>query len=161
MLDWLESTSIATWIQLSVWGYPFTLSAHAVGMAIVVGLTTVTGLRILGFPSGFPLSTLKSLIPIWLLGILLNASSGLALFAADANRLFVNRPFQIKILMIVIGSILFQRLYATSIRPAAQSAAANMPFEPSRGQKWLAAIVILTWWFSVILSGRLIAYMDL
>lgn len=161
MLDWLETTSIATWIQISVWGYPFTLSAHAVGMAIVVGLTTVIGMRVLGFPGALPLGTLRTLIPLWLFGMVLNASSGLALFAADANRLFNSRPFQIKILMIVIGSILFQRLYATALRPATQEGPFSAPFSPSSGQKWLAVLVILTWWFSVILSGRLIAYMDL
>ena len=38
MLDWLESSAIARIVQESIWGYPIVLSAHAVGMAILVAL---------------------------------------------------------------------------------------------------------------------------
>ena len=37
VLDWIQSTSYAVWVRES-WGWPFALTLHAFGNAIVVGL---------------------------------------------------------------------------------------------------------------------------
>jgi len=160
MLEWLEETPIAIWVQSSLWGYPLTLSMHGVGMAIVVGLTAVIALRLLGFPAGVPVSSLKSLTPVLIFGLALNALTGVALFMADASRLFFNTAFQIKILMIVIGCGLVWRLDARVLRPAALSSANGADFALAPSVKAIAVGAIIVWWFSVVLSGRLIAYID-
>lgn len=161
MLEWLESTPIAVWVQSSLWGYPLTLSMHAIGMAIVVGLTAVIALRLLGYPQGVPVSGLKSLTPALLFGLGLNALTGVFLFMADASRLFFNAPFQIKILMIIIGCVLVWRLDVTVLRPAALSAGAGTDFILPPSVKFTALSAIFIWWFSVVLSGRLIGYIGI
>ena len=47
MLDWIQSTSYAVWVRES-WGWPFALTLHAFGNAIVVGLVFIICLRVLG-----------------------------------------------------------------------------------------------------------------
>ena len=41
MFEWLENTSVALWVGESLWAYPFMLSLHVIGLAIVVGIGLV------------------------------------------------------------------------------------------------------------------------
>lgn len=45
----IEKSGIGTWMRESEWGYAITLCAHALGMAIVVGILFVTYVRALGY----------------------------------------------------------------------------------------------------------------
>ena len=45
-MAWLESTALADWVRTSLIGYPFVLTVHSVGMAIMVGIVTVINLRL-------------------------------------------------------------------------------------------------------------------
>ena len=62
-LGWLESTGLATWTRESpsLWAYPTILTLHTVGLAVVVGGSSVIALRLLGAGSRIPLTTLGSL----------------------------------------------------------------------------------------------------
>ena len=53
-MEWLESTALAEWVRTSLIGYPFVLTVHSVGMAIMVGLVTVINLRLSADSSGYP-----------------------------------------------------------------------------------------------------------
>ena len=48
MLYRVEESAVALWVGESLWGYPFLLSLHVVGLAIIVGLVVMLDLRLLG-----------------------------------------------------------------------------------------------------------------
>jgi membrane-bound ClpP family serine protease len=155
LLQWLEQTPVADWVAASAWGYPITLSSHGVGLAIVVGIILMVDFRVLGFFKSMPLGATSRLLPYMWAGFLLNLISGVALFVADAERFTFSLPFQLKILFIVIGVVLVWFLDAKVVKPAA--AAGGDAALPGYA-KPLAILSIFLWWFSVILSGRLVAY---
>lgn len=168
LFGWLEATPLATWMNTTQWLYPTVLTAHGLGMAMVVGVTAVTGLRILGFPSAIPLGAYKQLLPYLLGAFAVNAISGLILFCPDATALAHNPSFQIKVASLILGVIVLWRTYATVINPAAAAeqaaerdsrGAASADFVLPRSAKALAIASILIWWLSVIVSGRLVAYL--
>ena len=161
MLDWLEGTTIAIWVQSSTWGYAISLASHGVGMAIVVGLTAVISIRLLGFVKDVPIGALHQFVPILIFGLALNTLSGVVLFMADANVLIANTAFQIKILMIVFGCILIWKLNSNVLRPASIAISMSTEFVVSKRSKIFALGAIFVWWFSVVLSGRIIAYIGL
>lgn len=161
-LAWLEETALAEWVASSAWGYAITLSAHAVGMAVIVGITVITAARILGFPKGLPLAALRRLYPTFLIGLALNVISGVALFVAAASELFYNIAFQSKIIMVILGIIIMLKIDQKILRPAALNAK-NAPNNGTADQldaksSFYAISAIAIWWFSVVLSGRLIGY---
>jgi hypothetical protein len=47
---WLQHTALSTWVVQSdsVWAYPTILTAHTVGLAILVGAAAMIDLRLLG-----------------------------------------------------------------------------------------------------------------
>ena len=57
----LENTAIALWVGTSLWAYPFLLSIHIVGLAIVVGIFSMRDLRLLGVFSSLSISTFSYL----------------------------------------------------------------------------------------------------
>ena len=48
IFEWIEGTQVALWVGESLWAYPFMLSLHVIGLAIVVGVIVMLDLRLLG-----------------------------------------------------------------------------------------------------------------
>ena len=83
MTAWLEGTALATWMRESpsIWAYPTILTLHTVGLGIVVGASAVIDFRILGFAPRIRIPSLSPLFGIILWAFVLNAATGLMLFA--------------------------------------------------------------------------------
>ena len=144
MLVWLESSSIASWVSLSLWAYPALLTVHIVGLALVVGLYAVRDFRLIGFFSGPNISLLEGTSSLSSFGIAINLVSGFLLFSSQATFLSSSIPFLIKISCIVSG------LVCSGFIRARQRNGLSMP--------WYYPIASLLCWTTAIISGRLIAY---
>ena len=153
-LEYLETTALGEWVAYSMWGYPISLALHALGMATVVGITAVICLRLLGFPKTLPLKLLARFFPLMMAGMILNAVTGIVLFLGGASTLFYNLAFQLKIAAIVLGLVMIRFLHSAVLKPFAQGGEQHI----TAPAKLLTMAIILVWWLSVILSGRLIAY---
>ena len=153
VLEWLESTRLALFIQESIWGYPIVLSCHAIGMAVLVGIVLMINLRLLGFASAVPIDPLKTMLKVALLGLVINVLSGSMLFVANAANFLGNTAFQIKALLLILGIILLsvesRRIFSPSV--SAESVADSGPI------KIMAGVSVVAW-VGVIVAGRLIAY---
>ncbi len=150
----LRETALATFVResASMWGYTAFLSAHAMGLAIAVGLSTVLALRILGVAPGLPLPAMRRLYPwIWF-GLILNALSGFGLFAAAATTLVTLPIFLIKMTLVVLAVIATWWLGRMTFAPQVQNAAV-LP-----GKVRLMAWVTLFLWFAAVVTGRLTGY---
>jgi hypothetical protein len=107
-LLWYENGPIGVFIRESLWGYPITLSSHAVGMAAVMGVVLALNMRVLGYAKGIsPLSFDKLFVVGWI-GFAINLISGLILFAGTTSSYFFQGTFQLKIGAIVVGGILMK-----------------------------------------------------
>src|SRR5690349_13537028 len=95
MWSYLDQSPLAEAINVSAWLYPTLLSAHGLGMAVVVGITTMVSLRILGFPRTVPLGAYRAAMPYLVAAFVVNAVSGALLFVAAASELASNISFQI------------------------------------------------------------------
>jgi hypothetical protein len=164
MLGWIENTAVGMWVDTSPWAYPFLLTVHGLGMAVVVGLTAVISLRILGFPQRVPLGAYKALMPLLVAAFLFNAASGAVLWITDAVALTANPSFQIKMVSIVLGLVVLWRLHVVVLAGADRAEAAGpdaaAAYVLPSSAKALAIAAVLIWWLSVIVSGRLVAYLS-
>jgi hypothetical protein len=146
--DWLQSTGLAAWIRESLWAYPAVLSAHAIGMAIVVGIVLMIDFRALGFAAHIPMGAFDRLMVVARIGIILNVASGVLLFITDAAQFAVNTAFRIKLLLLVAGAISAWLLLAT--------AEANERIASPRTK--VVALLSVLFWLGAITAGRLTAY---
>ncbi len=147
LLLWYEEGLVGVFIRESLWGYPITLSSHAVGMATVMGVVVVLNMRVLGFAKGLSILAFVRLLIVGWIGFIINLISGLILFAGSASTYFFQGAFQLKIGAIVLGGILM-KVVLNSVRD-------NKPLIIQR----LLAAACISCWLTGMVTGRLMAYL--
>jgi len=161
-LEWLQNWPFSTWVQESEWGFPILLSFHSIGLAAVVGILVMLDVRILGFAKRFPVSTFSNLMQVAWIGFVVNAISGVLLFAADATNAVTNWAFGVKMAAVVIGvamAWMTSRELNFPVYQRASDAEAAAMGEPVLSQKTkVLAALSLSAWTVAIVAGRLIAY---
>jgi hypothetical protein len=155
MLEFIENSGIAVWVRESpsIFAYTFVLSLHAIGLAIVVGISVIVGLRALGRFDQIPLQPIVRLYPVMWFGFAINAISGFLLLATNAtnmltgtNSLFPMLTFYIKMSFIVAAVVTLELL-----RP-------RLADEPGRQATKGLAFALIGFWLGAIVFGRLTAY---
>lgn len=154
ILTWIESTPLALWVGESLWGYPISLTAHSVGMAIMVGIVAMVDLRVAGFFPSLSLTSMRTAIKIAWWGFLVNVISGLALYTSQASYFTFHTAFIIKIIAIILAAINAYMLQKMLAKNSVNWDAGEVI--PSKA-KQLAIFSLLLWTIAVI-AGRLIAY---
>ena len=158
MLDYLQNLALANWVRTSpsLFAYTTVLTAHAVGLAIVVGVNTVIGLRLLGIARAIPLAGLRQLYGVVWFGFGINLVSGILLFIAEANSMAAMVAFWAKLALVALGMIvaeLLKRYYFSDV--ASVQAGGVTPVGRN------LAIASLACWYLALIVGRLTGYPDL
>lgn len=155
LFTWLEETPLAITVGESLWVYPFLLSLHVTGLAILVGIFAMLDLRLLGSFGQIRIGSLLPVIRFAWIGLAINALSGALLFTSQASYFVTSAPFLLKISMIVIGAalaVVIQR----RLREARDESSGEWTI--SGGTK-AVAVLSLAMWLGAIIAGRLIAYL--
>lgn len=156
MLEWLENTEFSAWTRgESLWGWPFALTVHAFGTAVVIGFILIMSLRLFGFFETIPYASLKRLFPAIWVAFVLQFVSGFTLWMTKPTRYVTDGAFVIKFSLVIIGIILTLYFYATMKQEAGSWEAKGAA--SSRGVRFVAAAVLV--WCSVLVAGRLTAYL--
>jgi hypothetical protein len=151
-LVWLEATGLAEWVRSSTSGYPSMIALHAIGMAIMVGLSLLLDLRVLGWFAGIPLQALRRFFGLAWIGFGINFISGSALFSAQATSYIVDWVFMSKMTLVLLGAVT-----AAILQPAVVKAGVAGE-QLSGGTKAVAALAIVFWLVAIVM-GRLTAYL--
>lgn len=153
LLEKLEFSALADWVAASLIGYPMMLSTHAVGLAIVVGITSMLSLRLLGMFKGIALEPFRGIFLFTWIAFFINFLSGFALFSAQATYFIVSPMFLIK-----MGAIILNAILLFVIQSQMKKSLAIGADYVSTATK-ISAILCLTFWSVAIIAGRLIAYL--
>ena len=153
LLSAIEHSAFFTWVRedSSIWAYPGIRFIHTVGLAIVVGVSTMINLRLLGFARTLPVAPLERYFPIIWAGFWINAISGTILLAADATTKLTNPAFRVKMILIalaVVNLVLIRRVVFRD--PNADTSVSGFG-------KFLATVSLLLW-FGATTAGRFMAY---
>jgi hypothetical protein len=153
ILSAIENSRFPTWVRTtpSIWGYSMFLFLHTVGLATVVGISTVVALRLLGFAPRMPLAPLARFFPVIWIGFWINAVSGTILLAQDATTTLTNPAFFIKMILVALAAadmLLVRRLAFRETDPG----------HGVSGSGRLLAAASLLLWFGATAAGRLMPY---
>jgi hypothetical protein len=152
-LFWLENSALADWVRLSSFGYPFVISAHAVGMSIMVGVALALDLRLLGFFPRLPLASLHRFLGLAWAGFGINFLSGIALFSSEATSFAMDRTFQLKMSLVLLGAIT-AALLQTALGRDSSAWVTTAPVNVR-----IVALASILFWVGAIVTGRLTAYL--
>ena len=154
-MAWLESTALAEWVRTSLVGYPFVLTVHSVGMAIMVGLVTVIDLRLVGRFERIPYASLDGLLKLAWYGLAINALSGAAIFTSQAVSYITSPVYLLKMAMVLGGAIVAWRMQPILRRDATSWDGGSAV--PSSMQTMAKASLAM--WLVAIITGRFTAYL--
>lgn len=152
MLSWLQESALAVWVAESIWAYPLVLTAHTVGLALLVGGSLLFDLRALGVGATVPVPPLRRLLPIMWVGLVVNAATGLTLFITAAEDRGTQPVFYVKLLCIAAALVVDGRV--RHLLP--DDLSTSMPAGTALRR---LAVVSLVLWMGAIVAGRLIAYL--
>ena len=158
LIEAIENSGFATWVRESpsLLAYTSILALHAMGLAIVVGLSTAIALRLLGVAPGIPLAPARKFFPLMYIGFWVNALSGLALLAASASGMLANPVFFVKLGFIALG-VLTMRLLRNRVFSDTQLQLLGSGAAVPASARMLA-IASLVCWGGALIAGRLTAY---
>jgi hypothetical protein len=152
-LEALEQLGISTWMResTSIFAYPTILLLHVMGMAVVVGISSVINLRLLGVAPRTAVQPLERLYPLMWWGFGLNAVTGTVLLLASASMRLVDPTFYVK-MGFIFGGV--AALHLTRSKVFRSLGPNDAPPESARALAWTGMIC----WVGAVTAGRLLAY---
>ena len=153
---WLQNTPWATGIRQSDLMFPIIEGSHILALSVSVALVLVLDLRLLRWAfREQPVTTImRQVMPIALCGFAVMFTTGLLLFFAQAEKVYPNRYFRVKILLLIllgVNALVYQLKFYPSM--AEWELSGSVP----AGARAIAALS-LVFWMAVIACGRLMAY---
>ncbi len=153
---WLENTSMGVSIRESLWLFPVIETIHIFGIICLVGSTSILDLRLMGL--AFKQDTVSTLaerfLPWTWAGFVIQVVTGFLLFSSEATKMYDNRAFQVKMLLIVLAGVnafVFHSLAYKSV-----GAWEKDPVAPISAR--FAGTFSILLWFGIVAAGRWIAY---
>ena len=143
---WVEGTALSVWVRESpsIFGFPFILYLHTLGLAMIAGLSSAIALSLLLLKSPPRAALWRGAFRLVWTGLGINVISGLVLLAAYPAKALTNPVFYVKMLAIAI---------AVGIVGWLERQLAG----PTLAQR-RAALALLALWLIATVTGRLLAY---
>jgi hypothetical protein len=154
-LLWLERLPFSVWVREfpSIFGFPFILFLHTLGLALLAGLSVGIGVWLLRTRTFAHAARMTGFIRAMWLGFGINTVSGVALLLAYPAKALTNPVFYAKMLLVAIGMLAVVRINQEAFRNGYAVAGAVVPMAAKR---WAAASLVI--WAGTVITGRLLAY---
>lgn len=96
--SWASQAVLAT-----TWFWPTLQMFHFVGLCLLFGIVLLVDLRLLGMLRFFAYEWVHRLIPLAMVGFVINLITGVLFFVGDPNTYYPNLAFRLKMLFIVLA----------------------------------------------------------
>jgi uncharacterized membrane protein len=149
---WWKAVSVAGFIKNVPWAWPASETIHFVGLCLLMGVVIVVNLRMVGIIKNVSFPSLHRLLPIGMLGFLINGFSGMMFFIGTPEQYVKNVAFYWKVALILIAGadVLYFTVFDEPWRVGAND-------EPPARTKFVAATTIVLW-VGVMYFGRMLPY---
>jgi len=152
-LPWYSSKSIGLWVTGTPWVWPASETIHFVGLCLLLGVVFLVNFRMLGIVKNISFSALHRLLPVGIIGYLINSVTGMLFFIGTPEQYIQNVAFYWKVLFMLMAgvSVLYFTVFDEpwSIGPGDDAPAAA---------KIIAASTIALW-LGVMYMGRMLPYL--
>ena len=152
--QWLSSTDVSWWMRNVRWAWPLCESIHFIGLSLLIGTVGLFDLRLLGFARQIPMAALHRLIPIGVMGFLINATTGFCFLAGTPDQYFLNRAFHFKVAFFIVAGVNVGIFYLTMFRTVRTVGPGELAPLPAR----IVGGVSLCAWIGVMSAGRLLTF---
>jgi hypothetical protein len=154
-LNWLESTDLAQFVQLTDWAFPTIESVHVIAVVLVVGTIAIVDLRLIGVASRSRAVTdvLKDCLSSVWIAFGFAVLSGSLMFLSGAHSYAHNVPFQAKMVLMLLAGANMLAFESVIVRGVAQWDVGEPPVAAR-----IAGALSLTFWIAIVAFGRWIGF---
>jgi hypothetical protein len=155
MMTWLEHRPFAIAIAESTWLFPIVETVHVLALTVVVGSVAMMDLRLLGVGSKDRAASevIASSLPWAWSAFAVAFVAGSLMFSSKAATYYVNLPFRIKMVCLVLAAANMLIFHVVTARGMATWDRGTPP--PAAR---FAAACSLTLWIVIVASGRWIGF---
>jgi hypothetical protein len=156
LFKWLYDLPFAELIRSNELAFPWLESVHVLAITLVLGSIAVADLRLLGLASvKRPVTqVLDEVLPITWVAFAIAAITGFAMFTSNAVEYSHNKPFQFKMIMMVLAGLNMLGFQLITFRGVGRwNDAVKTP-----GGARFAGIFSLVSWLSIVAFGRWIGF---
>ena len=151
-LTWIRATPLGEAMRETPGLFPASEMAHFIGLSLLLGVMIVVDLRILGVFRQTSYASVLKLLPLAVVGFVINLVSGVFFIAANPFLYSTNPAFYVKLVVILLGglnALWFTFAEHRQIAGLPSDAMAPLPARVMAGAS-------LGMWVLVILLGRLL-----
>jgi uncharacterized membrane protein len=135
------------------WLWPAAEAIHFVGLSILFVVVLIVNLRVLGMAKGLSFSAVHQLLPLGMLGFVLNLVTGMMFFLAAPGQYTNNPEFHRKVLFIVLAGI--NVLYFMMVDETWNVG----PDEDAPMRAKVAAVVAIYLWLGILYYGNMLPFL--
>jgi hypothetical protein len=151
---WLESTRLSRGIVEYRVIWPLCEIVHFIGLTLVIGMAGFFDLRLMGFLKRVPVSAARDLMPLALLGFVLNLTTGATFFIGKPHQYVGNAAWWAKMFFLLLAG-LNAMFFETTIGARTMNLAAGD--DTPRAAKVVGAVSLVSW-LAVLYWGRMLPY---
>ena len=154
--QWLYDSALGTSIRESDLMFDLIETAHVLGITLMAGTIAIVDLRLLGLvlKKDEVSDVVAQVLPLTWAGFALMVATGALLFWSEAAKMYFNPAFRLKLILMALAGVNPLIFHTTVYRcVGAWDAAVSTPVKSKA-----AAVLSLTLWGGIIVSGRAIAY---
>ena len=156
IVHWMRDSWLGEAGRDIFWVFPLGEIIHFFGLCLLMGALLVVDMRLLGFAKRLSLHAVLHLVPLALIGLVLNVASGIVFLCTYPENYWPSTAFQLKMLAVVIGganAIWFKFLEAPRLAGLPDQADVDVR------TKSVAALSLLIW-TTVIIIGRFLPFVS-
>ncbi len=152
LFQWLEYSSLLVAMRSSPWLFPVIATIHLLGLAVLGGAVLVVDLRLLGLGLSRqpPAQLARDAQPLLLGSLVVMLVTGLLLFMCFATKYYYLTAFWVKLASLFLA-VVFTFTIRRRVVTTGETKLRAMWSRP-------AALVSVSLWASVLLTGRLIGF---
>jgi uncharacterized membrane protein len=149
---WLQSASIASFVNSTSWAWPAMESLHFIGLSLLLGVVLLVNLRMLGVSKNVSYAALHRLLPWGILGFSINLVTGVLFFITIPEQYTQNIALFWKMVLTLIAGV--NILYFTVFdQPWALKPGDDAPLTAK-----VMAVSTIFLWLGVIYLGRMMPF---
>lgn len=156
LLQWLYDLPTAALIRSNELAFPWLESIHVLAITLVLGSIAVADLRLLGLASTKRPVTqvLHEVLPVTWVAFTIALITGFGMFTSNALEYAHNKPFQFKMIMMLLAGLNMLAFQFVTFRSVGQW---NDAIRTPSGARFAGAFSLLAW-ISIVAFGRWIGF---
>jgi hypothetical protein len=154
-VEWLRATPLSQAIVFRIWIWPLCETLHFMGLALIIGIAGFFDLRLMGFFKQIAVDDARELMPLAVIGFLLNLITGVTFFIGHPEQYAHNPAWWWKVGFLGLAGINALIFQVAVGRPTiGLPAGADTP----ASAKTIGAVSLISW-FAVLYFGRMLPFL--